>query len=336
MPGKPALPRFPNPIEASGPLPEGGLIPQEPRIDRMRTHSRRLLLIHLPGSGTAPGCCRGLTRYSPRPLALRRNRSAGFFTRVPRLAFLRDLIAEQALSDYNLDDLSRVFKAVDAHCARFHPAKDRGDWFPPVMLGGCRLNHTPTHIIFAAYAIYADRAWGRAEPVAFLSAPLDLQAATAVRLPPSHGFQVLDGKGRASPMTDILLLIPARIRPEWVQDFYGVPDFRPTIVPLGWHMAAESSISALGSGMLFLDGESRRVLNPMADIGAEDEALFFAQPVTPAKLDRCRERLGEFFDVPVAVLTRNHETAKRVLEAYFARQGPAPDRPDAGATSGPP
>ena len=77
--------------------------------------------------------------------------------------------------------------------------------------------------------------------------------------------------------------------------------------------------------MLFFDGASRRVLNPMADISAEDKSLFFPQPVTPAKLDRCRERLGEFFDAPVAVLARNHETAKRVLEAYFTRPA-APER----------
>ena len=290
----------------------------------MRTHSRRLLLVHLP-AGAVPGSCRGLTRFSARPRVFRARRPADFFTRVPRLAFLRDLVAGQASSNYNLDDLNRVFKAVDAHCARVHPAKDRGDWFPPVMLGGCRLNHTPTHVIYAAYAIYADRAWGVAEPVDFLSAPLNLQAATAVRLRPAHGYQVLDGKGRASPMTGILLLIPARIRPEWIQDFYGVPDFRPGVVPLGWHMAAESSISAICSGMLFFDGASRRVLNPMADISAEDKSLFFPQPVTPAKLDRCRERLGEFFDAPVAVLARNHETAKRVLEAYFTRPA-APER----------
>jgi hypothetical protein len=252
---------------------------------------------------------------SPRP----------FFTRGPGLAFLKRLIEGSAGLDWGRADIAAIFRAVDAACAELFPTENRGGWFSPVFLGGVGIHHIPPHLVFAVYAVYADLRAGCPLPVPFLSAPLDLDATTAVQLEPSEAFQVTSPDGTPAPLTDILVVIPAKMSEQWSGEVYGTPHLQPDVVRLSWNTAAASLPTALATGQLFLHPASGRVLNPLdPDLGEAEEGDFFAEPLLPSRLTRYRERLSELCGTPLEVMARNHETAKGVVEAYLALPCAAP------------
>jgi hypothetical protein len=244
-----------------------------------------------------------------------------FFTRSPRLAFLRDLMASCAELDWERTDLATIFRAVDQRCDELFPTENRGEWFSPVFLGGVGINHIPPHLIFAVYAIYADLIAGSPEPVPFLRHPLAWNGTTAVQLDPAEGHLVESFQREAAPMTDLLLVIPARMKEQWSAEIYGIPRLADGIIRVSWNSAAESLPTAICTGQLFLHPETGQILNPMAAVfSPEEEQRFFAEPVLPSRLERYRERLVELSGTPADVLERNHGQVQRVLGAYVANR----------------
>lgn len=242
-----------------------------------------------------------------------------FFTRSPRLAFLRKMVQENASHNYDSVDLKQVFKVLDRYCADNLPPENRGAWFAPLVMGGTPVNHTPPHLIFAAGAIYADLSWGEVEAVPFLSSPLQRNTATAVRFGPSDQFLLLDRDRNSGPLTDVLLLIPSKVKDVWVADKYGIPVPDERVTTVGYHAASESLFTAVDGGLLLMHEAAGKVLNPMATITEEEEILFFEDPIDQSKIERSRERLVEYLGTPEDVLVHNHECIKRVLEAYLQR-----------------
>ena len=254
-----------------------------------------------------------------------------FFTRGPGLAFLRTVIEDCAGLDWGRADIAAIFKAVDLKCAELFPTEDRGEWFSPVFLGGVGIHHIPPHLVFAVYAIYADLRAGSPAPVPFRSAPLDLDGTTAVQLEPSEAFLVTSPDGDRAPLTDILLVIPAKMSEQWSSEIYGTPRLAPGVVRVSWNTAAAARPTALATGQLFLHPGTGRVLNPLApDLGEAEEPDFFAEPILPSRLARYRERLVELSGTPLEVMAHNHETAKGVLEAYLSLPCPSPSEAQQG------
>jgi hypothetical protein len=242
-----------------------------------------------------------------------------FFTRSPRLQYLRKLVEENSRLDFERTDLQSLFKAVDADCAANFPTDKRGGWFSPILLGGTPIGHTPPHIVSAAYAIYSDLARGAVVPVSFLSGRLSRNGAMAVLLETTDNFILVDRDHNASPMTDILLLVPSLVPEHWFQDTFGVPDLNKGVTIIGWHAAAESRFTATCGGILLLHNETSAVLNPLAPIKKEMGDLFFSQPVVAEKVRLHRERLVDFFDTPADVAEQNYNSARSVVEAYLAK-----------------
>jgi hypothetical protein len=245
---------------------------------------------------------------SPRP----------FYTRSPRWSFLKLLVEEHADLSFSREDFARLFKAVDKCCSEIFPAEGRGNWFSPIFLGGTGVDHTPPHIISAVYAIYSDLVAGCPEPVPFLSGPLRMDGTTAVRVD-SGGYLVESCHREASPLTDILIRVRAKLPEQWLSDIYGTPRLAETSIRVGWNMAADAQPTAISGGYLLLHERSKSVLDPIApSFTEEDKALFFAEPVMEARLERYRERIAEQIGIPLDVLQRNHDTARRAVEAYLA------------------
>ncbi|HJV90271.1 MAG TPA: hypothetical protein VJ623_08215 [Holophagaceae bacterium] len=238
-----------------------------------------------------------------------------FYTRSARLAFLRELVIAQADLSYSREDVKRVFGAVDAHCQTHFPGEPRGGWVSPIMLGGAGLNHTPSHLMFAAYAIYADLAWGQAPPVPYLGGPLG-RGATAVQFGPGEAFRLWDPDGVGVPLTDLLLVCPTRASGEWIADAFGTPPLAPGVVAVGWHAAAESRFTAMAGGILLLHGASGQALDPLVDPTPAEAECFFQSPPVPERMARHRERLAESMGVPAEIRLRNSRTILDVLERY--------------------
>jgi len=244
--------------------------------------------------------------------------SEPFFTRSPRLAFVKKIILNNANVDSVKDNLKFTFKAIDIFCAEHFPPEDRGGWFSPLLMGGVSLNHTPPQIICAALAIYADLAKGMPSPSEFLASPLNWNGATAVQLKPSDRFLLRDRDRELAQMTDILFIIPTIAPEQWTSDYYGLPTLKDSIITIGWHAAAESRFAAMCGGFLCLDPYSKKVINPMAPFTLDEERLFFAEASLPSTHERHRERLSGFLGTPADVIEGNHETARKVIEAYLA------------------
>lgn len=244
---------------------------------------------------------------------------AEFFTRSPQLAFLRQFVEENSNRDFERSDVGNRFKALDRYCAEHFPTEERGGWQGPLMLGGALLRHTPPHIIFAVSAIYAELSRDHVEPTTFLSAPLNRSGSTAIQFEPTEGFQVMDRDREVAPMTDLLVLIPVKAPLPWIVDFYGIPEVKADVIPIGWHAAAQSRSTAKCSGLLFLHEPSGKVLDPMAPMTFDDQRRNFIEPILNTKVDRHVERLVEFVGTPLDVFESNHSNAKRVLEAYLAK-----------------
>ena len=221
-----------------------------------------------------------------------------FFTRSPKLAFLRQLVQENSTFNYDRDDAKRVFEAIDVYCNEQLGLEVESGWMPPSLAGGAHLTHTPYHVFSAGCAIYADIATGLVEPVPFLASPLSVESSTAVQFEPTDHYRVMDRNRRAAPLTDILISPQSKVPVEWIPDKYGTPSLNPGIVLIGWHEAADSIFTAMYSGFLFLHLESKEVLNPMANFTTDEEQLFFSKPVDLSRLDRHQKRLVEFFGPP--------------------------------------
>lgn len=248
-----------------------------------------------------------------------------FFTRGPGLAFLRALIEEGAGLDWGRADIASTFKVVDQKCAELFPTENRGEWFSPVFLGGAGINHIPPHLVFAVYAIYADLLGGSPEPIPFLSAPLAMNATTAVQFEPPGDFFVESADRERAPMTDLLLVVPAKMSEQWSGEVYGIPRLRPEVVRVSWNAAAASLPTAIATGQVYLHPGSGTVLDPMAPAFDEaEDCLFFEEPALPSRLARYRERLVELSGTPLEVLQHNHENGRRVLEAYLKVAEPRP------------
>ena len=241
-----------------------------------------------------------------------------FYTRSPRLAFVKRLVEEHAAFTFQREDFARVFKAVDRCCSDIFPTEDRGDWFSPIFLGGTEVDHTPPHIINAVYAIYSDLVAGSPEPIPFLSRPLNLDGTTTMQLGPGAGFFVESCNRGVAPTTDLLLRTHAKLPEQWIADIYGTPRLQD-VIRVGWNMAAESLHTAISGGYLLLHESTRQVLDPMAPSFTEEEqGLFFAEPVLEERLDRYRQRVSGTIGIPLDVLQRNHDNAKRMLESSLA------------------
>lgn len=241
-----------------------------------------------------------------------------FFTRSPELAALKRLVLENIDHAYDFKDFNRLFRAVDGFCAAQCPGLDRGDWFGPKVVGGAQVRHTPSHIVFAVLAIYLHLAKGDMDPVPFLSAPLDLDGATAVMIEPTGRFTVAGSDGIPRPMTDFLVFAPALTPVSWIMDTYGLLQPRAGVMVIGWHAAAQPDFRALSSGQLLLHTASRKVLNPLAAFTEEEERTFFDEPVIQERLQRHRDRLVEVFGTPLEAMQGNLDAARRVVEAYLA------------------
>jgi hypothetical protein len=160
---------------------------------------------------------------------------------------------------------------------------------------------------------------GSPKPVAFLAQPLNLQGTTAVQLEPTEGYLVASSTGARAPLTDFLIRIPAQMPVQWISDIYGIPRLREAVTRVGWNMAAESLPTAICGGYLLLHQGLGQVLDPLAaSFTMEEEEAFFAEAVIEARLERYRERITELIGNPLTMLERNHDCAKRVLEAYLA------------------
>ncbi|HJV23962.1 MAG TPA: hypothetical protein VJ570_14770 [Holophagaceae bacterium] len=238
-----------------------------------------------------------------------------FYTRSPRLAFLRELVMAHADLSYSREDVKRVFGAVDAHCKTHFPGEPRGGWVSPIMLGGAGLNHTPSHLMFAAYAIYADLAWGQAEPVPFLSGPLR-PGATALQFGAAEAHLLWDPDGVEAPLTDLLLICPTRASGEWIADAFGTPPLAPGVMPVGWHAAAESRFTAMGGGIVFLHRATGQALDPLVDPTEAEAGHFFQSPPVAERMARHRERLVDSMGVTAEIRLLNSRTVLAVLEAY--------------------
>ena len=242
-----------------------------------------------------------------------------FYTRSQALAPLRNLVARHADLSYSHEDMAQLFAKVDAHCAQTLGTEARHIPFSPLLLGGTVANHTPAHIIFAVYGIYFDLKAGCPEPVPFLASPLNLNATTALRMPPEAGFTVKTGSGELAPLTDLLLKIPGIIDAARSTDTFGIPATRNGVIAVGCHGAAASVPEAIFSALLFLDPASRRVLNPWSPLFTEaEEATFFQEPVVPSRLASFRELNAASLGMPPAMIEHNQITARRVLEACLA------------------
>ena len=241
-----------------------------------------------------------------------------FYTRSPELAEVKRLVQAFVDVDHPFESFNKLIVAVDEFCSQRFPGGDRGGWFAPRILGGSPISHTPPHIIFWVYAIYLHLVNGDIDPVPFLSAPLRQNGATAITMEPSEQFLVSDGELNAYPMTDVLLIVPARTPRTWTADTYGLPEIQPNITIIGWHAAAQPFLKAVCSGQLLLEPESRTVLDPLAAFSEEEEPLFFTEPVNQSRLNRYRERLTEVFGTPLEVLGQGSGSVRRVLEAYLS------------------
>jgi len=245
-----------------------------------------------------------------------------FFTRRPELAFLRQLVSEQARGTYEAADLKGLFRAVDALCRESFPKEEHGGWFSPLVYGGAPLNHTPPHILSAVYAIYADRARGERAPVPFLAGPLVHGGSTALQLDPSEGFTVMDCDREVVPLTDLLILHPSLAPAQWILDAYGCPALRPEVEVVGWHAAGISRFTAHASGLLLVHPEVPEALDPLADVGVDLAARFFSEPILASRVQRHCERFAESTGTPLEVLQANYASVKRVIDAYLSRFGP--------------
>lgn len=225
---------------------------------------------------------------------------------------------EHSDASFALADIKRLFKAVDAHCAKLLPNEERGGWFSPVILGGVSTNHIPPHILYAVYAIYAHLARGDADPVPFLAGPLNENGVTAITLEPTSRFMVVDRDRQAYPMTDLLIAIPSSTPVGWTLDNFGLPPLREAVQVVGWHSAAQPHPTAVSGGQLLLHLPSRRLLSPVSAFTAEEEEIFFAEPVLSSKLERHRDRMVETLGTPIDVIARNMASARAVVEAYLS------------------
>ncbi len=244
-----------------------------------------------------------------------------FFTRDPRLAFLSLLIDQHCHRGYQRTHLKALFNAVDDYCAEHIPGEERGGWFSPLMFGGAVLNHTPPHIMAAAYAIYADKLRGEVAPVPFLSQGINGNGATAIQIDPVPLYSLIDINGEISPITDLLLLVPTGVRRPWLEDAYGTPDLQSDVVGIGWHASSRLKFTAMAGGVLFLNQASRRVLNPFGPIPPEVGSHFFKAAPMQSKLQRHRERFSEFIGLSLEALVWNHDNVSYILEAYFSKFG---------------
>lgn len=244
--------------------------------------------------------------------------SRPFYTRSPRLAFVRALVEEHADFTYGREDFARIFKAVDKCCSEIFPIEDRGDWFSPIFLGGTEVDHTPPHIINAVYAIYSDLVAGTPEPTPFLAHPLNLDGTTAIRLDAGTCYCVESCNRGVAPVTDLLMRTRAKLPEQWLSDIYGTPQLKE-VIRVGWNMAAEALPIAISGGYLLLHEGTKQVLDPIApSFTVEEKALFFAEPILEDRLGRYRQRVAEQIGIPLDVLQRNHDNAKRMLEASLA------------------
>ena len=242
-----------------------------------------------------------------------------FYTRRPGLAPLRALIEQHADLSYSRADLARVLEVVNEYCAVHHPAATRYTCFAPMVLGNTPVNHTPPHLLFATYAIYLDLMGGSPEPVPFLSAPLSLNATTALRISPEAGFLLKAPLGSLAPLTDFLVVIPGVMDAATSQDTYGLPPVREGVRFVGCHGGAQASPEAMFGGQLYLHQASRTVLSPWSSCFTEaEERLFFTQPVNRNKVTDYQEVNAAAAGVPMGVLEHNHIVARRVLEACLA------------------
>jgi len=242
-----------------------------------------------------------------------------FFTRSSNLAFLRNLVVENSNLSYDQNNVKFFFEAVDAYYADHLPGEGRGGWFPPLMVGGAHLSHIPPHIVFAIAGILADLRTGSVEPVPFLFAPLNLDGATAAKFEPTDQYLVMDKDRLAAPLTDLLIIAPSTVPKELILDYYGITQLNAGTTAISWHAAAESHFSAMNSGIIFLHHESNTVLNPMLPYTHEVGRLFFGEGADLPRLERHLDRLEEFLGIPRDVMTFNHETARRVVEAYLKK-----------------
>ena len=239
-----------------------------------------------------------------------------FFTQSPRLAFLRRLVKENAVLDFSRADLSKVFEAVDSYCSNNFPTEERGGWFSPMLVGGALVNHTPPHLVFSTFAIYMSLVNGSLEPCPFLDQPLNMDGTTAVQLDSFQGYWVESCDREIARMTDILIITHLNTPEKWTLDLYGIPSLNDDVIRIGCHAHAEDFPRATASSTLLLHPATHKVINPLAPFTRDEERLFFSEPINESRLERHRERLSESFGTPVDVMERNHENAKRVLEAY--------------------
>jgi len=241
-----------------------------------------------------------------------------FYTRNPELAEIRQLVQDFVDVDNPFESFNKLIVAVDGFCSERFPEDDRGGWFAPRILGGSPISHTPPHMIFWVYAIYLHLVNGDNDPVRFLSAPLRQDGATAITMVPSEQFLVLDEKLNAHPMTDVLLIVPAQTPRTWTADTYGLPEIKGSVTIVGWHAAAQPFMTAVCSGQLLLEPESRKVIDPLGAFTEDDERIFFTGPVNLSRLNRYRDRLSEVFGTPLEALGQSSDSARRVLEAYLS------------------
>ena len=244
-----------------------------------------------------------------------------FFTRNPRLAFLRSLVEQHGEFTYKGDDLKRLFKAVDERCAELLPSDERGGWFTPLAFGGTSIKHIPPHIMYAVYALYSEMARKEEDPVSFLSGPLNKGGATAVQMEPSTHFTLMDSDRQCAPLTDILILVPSTAPWKWVLDLYGTPPIQAGVEVIGWYASAESQFTAMTGGILLYHPGVNRLLNPLALPEDGQEGLFFIDQVMPNRVQRHLERFSESIGVPLEAIRWNFATAMQVVGAYLSEFG---------------
>jgi hypothetical protein len=243
-----------------------------------------------------------------------------FFTRSEKAAFLIELVKENSIRNFDVNDLKTLFGAVDQYCATHFPSEDRGGWFSPTILGGAPLAHTPPHIMCAVYAIYADMARGCPEPVSFLGGALNWTGATAVCMNEETKFVISDRDRLHSPISDVLFVHPANFQDDWISDFYGVPSLSDGVSAIGWHASAKAHFASTCSGLLLVHHSRKLVINPISITNKGKESWLFDEPISNSKLGRHRERLVEFLATPLDVLQENHENARKLLKAFITKR----------------
>lgn len=217
-------------------------------------------------------------------------------------------------------DLKSTFLRISQHCTERCCARIWGNRAGATVSKDVRFNQTSPSLLFALHAVCRHLP-PKLRSERRLPEARGQHSVTAVQLKASDRFLVLDRNWNAAPMSDLVFVISGNIPEQLISDTYGVPKLNSQVQSVGWLASAHHQATEPCGGLLLYHAPSQSVLNPMAPLTREAEALFFEAPANPQRITRHRERLVASLRIPAEVLEQNMETAKRVVEVLLSRDG---------------